>query len=143
MSLIIALLALAAASDTRATHIELSCPSEIHTRQEIVSAPNGWRSGVSSLRTTQGATVHRGEPFGFTSGPAENDAFLVPTSVSDSAKAELSTWRIVKGNDTYFSCHYSDTTLLLSQPVPASARTCYIEREHTKHTVRSWCERRT
>lgn len=110
--------------------VTLECPPSIQTRQELASEHPGWRGAPSELPAKTGSPAHRGQPIGYTSGPAEQGAFLVP---------EADGWPIAEGDDVWLACRYTDTAILLSRPVPKGSTHCgFHEDPKTKKTT-GWC----
>lgn len=127
----VATLALVISMPTYAGLVDLPCPESIETAQTIASDHPGWRVASSDIRAKDGISMHQGRPVGFTSGPAQEGAFLAP--VGDR-------WPIAAGGDVWLVCAYSDTTIQLSRQIPKGSSVCGIRLDPDGDTYTAWCE---
>lgn len=147
MSLLIGLLL------ATSTKLILTCPTQIQTKQELVSRADGWhvskdspnrfdREELKDLSTTTkniGGTV-----FGFSTGIPDNMEILVPggsRKLSRNRRGLLSTWSFTDTEGIYFICKYRQTTIMLSKPLPKGYATCSIEDDGTNYKQTAWCEK--
>ncbi|PHV12900.1 hypothetical protein CSQ89_03155 [Chitinimonas sp. BJB300] len=142
---IFTVLALAVSAEVAAASLELSCPAEIETKQEIVTPPSGWRISKSSPTVLdQGTTTskHHGEVTGFSSGPPEERAILAPdrTIKSKKERSFINVWPFSTSEENWFICSYRNSVIELSKPLPAGLKQCSIQYNNAQMVARAWCD---
>lgn len=93
----------------------LACPEKIETSSTLASAVPEWKTSVDP----------RPNPYSrlsMTSGPPEEEAYLVPDS---NTKSQM-TWIVPAGQQYWAVCHYLNSNIRLVQQVPAGARQCTL-----------------
>ncbi|MGQ5524038.1 STY0301 family protein [Chitinimonas sp. PSY-7] len=139
-------LTIAISTTVTAKTIELSCPAEIETKQEIISPPGGWDISTSSptqLDTPPASTSkHRGNVTGFSSGHPKDRAILAPEKTTYSKKNRhlINIWSFSKSEEDWFICSYHNTVFELSKPLPAGLKQCRIQYNDGQTVTRAWCE---
>ena len=110
-------LAMAAALPARAATI--TCPPVMLETPVVSSLLKGWEVEVrAGRRTLAGAAIH------VSRGSERHD--VAPDATGPSGRRELATWTIAPsdGEIYWVACSYGNTTALLMQRVPDTARRC-------------------
>src|SRR5262245_29789973 len=93
----------------------VQCPGKIAVTQNISNKYPGWRSITTQPNHyLRGVTLFSGKP--------EEMASLVP----DSSKQDKSTWTFSANEQIYISCEYNETSIQLTQALPAHTASCSI-----------------
>jgi hypothetical protein len=102
---------------------DVSCPMSISVTQNPAAPAAGWTEGKENLPTDlSGVTVF--------DGPPEELASLVPDGDSEDDKTTTEFWTLAANPRGYWiTCHYSSTTVTLTQRVPGTAMRCEVVRE--------------
>ena len=101
----------------------VSCPMKIDVSQKLTAPVADWTAGTEALPTElSGLTVF--------DGPPEELASLVPDGDSEDDKTTTEFWTLAANPRGYWiTCHYSSTTVTLTQRLPDSATRCEVVRE--------------
>ena len=93
--------------------MSLTVPTEISTKQEITTTPEGWSSGCD-------ARPNRLSSFSISEGPPEKRVTLVYQNETRRKDQLILTWRFAASSEEGFwiSCSYSATTIVLNKPLP-------------------------
>jgi len=102
---------------------DVSCPISISVTQNLAAPATGWTEGMEDLPTElSGVTVF--------DGPPEELASLVPDGDSEDDKTTTEFWTLAANPRGYWiTCHYSSTTVILTQRLPETATRCDVVRE--------------
>lgn len=129
------------ASAVAATPVELSCPAQIETRQELSAPVADWHASTDRTMTMEGKL--RPVSMSFSSGPPEEMAILAPDKTQKSRKTKgafINTWNFEVSDPVWFICGYQQTTIELSKLLPSELRHCSIEYDPYANPVRAWCQ---
>lgn len=121
--------------------VELSCPAQIETRQELSAPIADWHSSINRSMTIEGKL--RVASMSFSDGPPEQMAILAPDKTRKSRKSKgafINTWNFEVSESVWFSCGYQQTTIELSKPLPPGLKQCSIEYDQYASPVRAWCQ---
>jgi hypothetical protein len=91
--------------------------------QSLTAPVAGWTEGAETFPTQlSGVTVF--------DGPPEELASLVPDGDSEDDKTTTESWTLAANPRGYWiTCHYSSTTVTLTQRLPDTARRCEVVRD--------------
>jgi len=139
-------LSASATPDAAPVRVELACP-EITIREEVLGRiPFDW-----SLMRTHWADgdgerdAQRGEVHEFTRGHPRGGQILMPIKTSEGKGRATYTWY---GDNLWYTCRYTNSTLTLSRPKPANTSACHLEviepaRPFDRETRAAWCDQVT
>lgn len=102
---------------------DVSCPMSIRVDQGLTAPVADWTAGAEVLPTElSGLTLF--------DGPPEELASLVPDGDSETDKTTTEFWTLAANPRGYWiTCHYSSTTVTLTQRLPDTAARCEVVRE--------------
>ena len=107
------------AVDAHAAATTITCPPVVIETPVVSSLLKGWDVDVrAGRRTLAGATIH-------VSRGSERRS-VAPEATSQSSRQELAAWSIAPsdGEIYWVACSYGNTSALLMQRVPETARRC-------------------
>ena len=107
--------------------ITLNCPPHITTEQHVKTLPAGWSAGTDIAYLTP-KKEHLLAGVGFYSGPPQEGAVLAPDQTTKRRKNVSNLWKLDSATEKYwFACRYAQTTVLLTQQLPAQPMHCTAE----------------
>lgn len=129
----------AAHAGDAAIHV-ISCPAKIQTAQKLSgAAPVGWAEfpDADGLHWLAGVSFSTGHP--------SEQVTLLPDNSNESMRGRKRVWywTFTDTNGLYATCNYGQTTVQLTQPVPAGYRRCEVRYERTSamQMVRASCSK--
>ena len=106
------------------THLwadEVVCPPTIDVAQEIKNTPPDWEAFTDTVSL-------RFVNVSFSSGTPDKQMVLAPTSSTKRGSDLINVWEFFPSDqeDTWVSCLYNNTTIMLSRKLPKDARQCRV-----------------
>jgi hypothetical protein len=108
---------------------DFTCPAELQTEQRAPKPPQGWTQFIEAN------TRHLLMNVGFYDGPPVERVGLKQESEDDTVPAVWTFDLRKDGRHIWQVCTYSDTSVMLSRPLPDSIKTCRATYEYQKGYV--------
>lgn len=101
----------------------IPCPAEIATRQEALVVPPGLQAIQAGERRSRLLRV------GFRAVAADSDVILAPDGgdpVGEDGERVMAVWTFAGDEPIWVSCHYLDTAVVLTAPLPQRPLRCEV-----------------
>lgn len=128
--------------------IEYQCPERIETVQKVKEPVGVWRESVvppfsDGTEGKRNYSEHNLDYVGFSDGVPEERAFLIPDNEHElNSELWVARWEFINSESIWVSCQYRQTTVQLSQKIPAGIKKCFVQGDDRKGITvqRVWCE---
>lgn len=104
-----------------------SCPKTLQVAEKPTAIPDGFKAFTDTNPPSEdlsAATKVELNRIMFSDGPPNEIAWLAPDR--DERKYQVYAFSASEGRQTWLSCGYSNTGIMISMPLPASIKSCKV-----------------